>query len=69
MTESGWPSPPQDTAPANVEISPLAVNGEILADPMPKASSRLRLSTVADVKRQMRLGLGPINRIHNALGM
>lgn len=52
---TGWPNPPSNTASANVGISPLAVNGEILTDPMPKASSRLRLSTVADVKRQMRL--------------
>lgn len=57
MTENGngWPSPPQDTEPANVGINPLVVNGEILADPTPKASSRLRLSSIADVKRQIRL--------------
>ena len=55
MTDSGWPSSPQNTASANVGTNPLAVNGEILTDPIPKASARLRLSTVADVKRQMRL--------------
>ncbi len=57
MTDNGggWPSPPQNTLSANVGTSPLAVNGEILTDPTPKASARLRLSSLADVKRQLRL--------------
>ena len=55
MTSTGWLTPPQSTALANAETHPMAVNSETSDDPIPKASSRLRLSTVADVKRQMRL--------------
>lgn len=51
----GWPNPPQATPLANVGSTAIPVNGEIVSDPTtPKASQRLRLSTVSDCKREIR---------------
>lgn len=55
MTVSGWPNAPEPTLPANAGAEIIPVFGDIASDPTPKASSRLRLSSLADVKRQLRL--------------
>lgn len=48
----GWPTPPK-VAQSDKPIA--TIQGEIVTDPTPKASQRLRLSSIADVKRQIRL--------------
>lgn len=55
MTGSGWPDPPKYTIDDNVGMKVVPLKGEIVADPAPKVSSRVRLSSLADVKRQIRL--------------
>lgn len=55
---NGWPTPPEPTARDNVGNALIRVEAEFSGEPSPppaKASDRLRLSTLADVKRQMRL--------------
>lgn len=53
---SGWPNPPVATPPDNVGNALVLADADFSGAPLPpKASDRLRLSTLADVKRQMRL--------------
>lgn len=56
MTDSGWPNPPQATATGNVGSAVVLANPDIRAKPSPSrnASGRLRLSTVADCKREIK---------------
>lgn len=56
MSDTGWPNPPQNTPPANVGNGLIRLKPEELAipTPAPVASDRLRLSSVADVKREIR---------------
>jgi hypothetical protein len=56
MSDSGWPSPPPTTANGNPASALVPANGEIVATPSPSpvASNRLRLSTIADCKREIR---------------
>lgn len=54
---TGWPNPPQTTANGNVGNSLVPANPAILIDtptPSPKASHRLRLSTISDCQREIR---------------
>lgn len=52
---SGWPTAPKDTRPDNVGTELIAGSSDVAEEPAPKASQRLRLSSLADVKRQIRL--------------
>lgn len=53
---NGWSNPPQATQNGNVGMALVPVNPEVPAEPSPspKASNRLRLSTLADCKREIR---------------
>lgn len=52
---SGWPNPPQATANGNTGTALVPANPELADEPLPlKASQRLRLSTIADCKREIR---------------
>jgi hypothetical protein len=52
---SGWPDPRHATEIGNSGTALVPVKGEIMDDPSPrKASNRLRLSTIADCKREIR---------------
>jgi hypothetical protein len=60
VTKGGaWPAlnRPEDTSSANVGSQIIPISGEIVDDTPPpglKASPRLRLSTIADCKREIR---------------
>ena len=55
MTSNGWPSiPPSDTVIDNVGSSLTVSNPDDMRLATPKASARLRLSTIADCKREIR---------------
>ena len=55
MTDSGWPSMlPSDAVIGNVGKALTRLEPEDLPIPTPKASIRLRLSTIADCKREIR---------------
>ena len=55
MTDNGWPSlPPSDAAIGNVGNALTRLKPEEMPIPTPKASARLRLSTIADCKREIR---------------
>lgn len=56
MTNNGWLNPPQATENGKSGTAIVRVNGEIVENPPPppKASNRLRLSTIADCKREIR---------------
>ena len=53
---SGWPKPPQVAENGNAGTALVTVNRALPStpSPSPSASSRLRLSTIADCKRDMR---------------
>lgn len=53
---SGWPNAPKGAASDNVGKALILADADFSGEPPPpKASDRLRLSSLADVKRQMRL--------------
>lgn len=56
LAVNGWKNPPQATQNGNVSMALVPVNPEVSAEPSPspKASARLRLSTIADCKREIR---------------
>jgi hypothetical protein len=57
MTDSGWPSPPQDTENCEANQPQHGGTALLVGNPTPSprgASARLRLSTIGDCKREIR---------------